>query len=328
MAVCYHVSMKSFTMMNRRDFVAGGISLAAAFAFRRGEAQMHSPTGIPELDIRQSEIDSVAPRDFAAYWKMGSQASSAEVSAYVSRLPAIGRLECAFEKVMREVKETAVTDLDRPAVWYLYNMGTIVKTPKTVFSIDLHHRRAEEFAPILDFALITHNHGDHYTERFKNAMDRIERKPVVNNFFCNYGVKDRKMGGYTRSKGKVLRYGDVEIVTGLCDHNSYLVDYTSTFEIHIGSYTIFHSGDCCDHGKFELVRRPDMWIFHPYCGMDVVKGCREAVRPKLAVIAHLQEMGHAKGRYRWTYNDGLRKKASLEKAGFCARMPLWGERLA
>lgn len=316
------------TDMNRRDFIAGGISLATAFAISRSDAQSHGPTGIPELDARQREIDAVAPGDFAAYWKPGSRLPEEEVAAFTSRFPAIGRLESAFEKVMREVKETVVTDLDRPAVWYLYNMGTIVKTPKTVFSIDLHHRRAEEFAPVLDFALITHNHGDHYTERFKDAMDRVQRKPVVNNFFCNYGVKDRRLGGYTRAKGKVLQYGDVKITTGLCDHNLYLVDYTSTYEIHIGGYTIFHSGDCHSHAKFDLVRRPDMWIFHPYCGMDAVKGCQEAVRPKLAVIAHLQEMGHAKGRYRWTYNDGLKQKNALEKAGFRACMPLWGERLA
>jgi L-ascorbate metabolism protein UlaG (beta-lactamase superfamily) len=207
-------------------------------------------------------------------------------------------------------------------------MGLIVKTPKTMFSIDLHHRRAEDFAPFLDFALITHNHGDHYTERFKEAMDRVQRKPVVNNFFCNYGVKDRNLGGYTRAKRKVLEYGDVKVITGLCDHNWYLIDYTTTFEVHIGNFTLFHSGDCCSHAKFDLVRRPDMWVFHPHCGMKAAVACQAAVHPKMAVIAHLQEMGHAKGRYRWTYRDGLNQKTEIEAAGFAARMPLWGERLA
>ena len=87
----------------------------------------------------------------------------------------------------------------------------------------LSELRRGSFAPLLDFALITHNHNDHYTERFKLAMDRVH--------------------------------------------------------------------------------------------------------PKTAVIAHLQELGHAKGRYRWTYRDGLDEKAQLEAAGISARMPLWGERL-
>ena len=62
--------------------------------------------------------------------------------------------------------------------------------------------------------------------------------------------------------------------------------------------------------------------------MDPAAACREAIRPKLAVIAHLQEMGHAKGSYRWTFRDGLDEKDKIEQAGFAARMPLWGDRLA
>jgi hypothetical protein len=176
--------------------------------------------------------------------------------------------------------------------------------------------------------MITHNHGDHYTERFKQEMDWGQRKTVINNFFDNYGIRDRKFGGYTRAKSKTFLLGDVEVITGLCDHNSYLIDYTTPFEVHIGSFTLFHSGDCCDHAKLKPTRRPDMWVFHPRCGMDAAKGCKEAVNPKLAVIAHLQEMGHPKDRYRWTYRDGLDEKARIEAAGFAAKMPLWGERIA
>ncbi|MBR6588647.1 MAG: MBL fold metallo-hydrolase [Kiritimatiellae bacterium] len=315
-------------MINRREFAKYGFSFASAAMLRQTMAQSHVSTGSAELDLRQSEIDEVAPKDFVSYYKMGSEAQTSDVLAYTSRFKAIGRLEKAFDKVFDEARSTVVTDINHPAIWYLYNMGLIVKTPKTMFSVDLHHRRAEDFAPLLDFALITHNHGDHYTERFKDAMDRVQRKPVVNNFFCNYGVKDRKLGGYTRAKRKVLQYGDVKVIIGLCDHNSYLIDYTSTFEIHIGNFTLFHSGDCCSYAKFDLSRRPDIWVFHPYCGMNATKACQETVRPKLAVIAHLQEMGHAKGRYRWTYRDGLNQKAGIESAGFAARMPLWGERLA
>ena len=314
--------------MNRREFTKGCAAAASAMAIGGVSAQKHEPTGDGELDRRQGEIDAITPGDFAAYWKPGAQLPPALLSEHVARFPVLGRLEAAFEKVFREVQETVVADIDHPAVWYLYNMGLVVKTPRTLFSIDLHHRRAEEFAPLLDFSLITHNHNDHYTERFKVAMDRVQRKPVVNNFFDNYGVRDRKLGGYTRAKTKTFRFGDVTVVTGLCDHNDYLVDYTTPFEVQIGNFTIYHSGDCCSHAKLGATRQPDMWVFHPYCGMDAARGCAEAIRPKLAVIAHLQELGHAKGRYRWTYCDGLRCKARVEASGFAARMPLWGERLA
>ena len=314
--------------MNRREFTKGCVAAASAMALRQAMGQRHEPTGDIDLDARQGEIDAIAPKDFMEYWMQGLQMKPEDLSAYVEKYPVLKRLESAFEKVFREVKDAVVTDINRPAIWYVYNMGLVVKTPKTLFSIDLHHRRAEEFAPLLDFALITHNHDDHYTERFKVAMDRGQRKPVVNNFFDNYGIRDRKFGGYTRAKSKTFQYGDVKIITGLCDHNSYLIDYTTPFEVQIGDFTLYHSGDCCSHEKLHVSRQPDIWVFHPYCGMDVVKGCQEAIHPKLAVIAHLQEMGHAKGRYRWTYRDGLNVKTKLEATGFAAKMPLWGDRLA
>jgi L-ascorbate metabolism protein UlaG (beta-lactamase superfamily) len=281
-----------------------------------------------ELKTRQAEIDMVSAPDFINYWKSGLEASPAQISALRRRLPAVGRLEDAFEKVFREARETVVDDIDHPAVWFVYNMGLIVKTPKTLFSIDLHHRRAEEFAPFLDFALITHNHNDHYTEPFKFAMDRKEHKTVINNFFDNYGVADRKFGGYTRAKSKKFRFGDVTIVTGTCDHNAYLKNYTTTFEVRIGNFTLFHSGDCFNHAKLHPSRHPDLWVLHPRCGMNAARACVEAVRPKTAVVAHLQEIGHPIGYARWTYQDGLDEIAKIEVAGFHAIMPLWGDRLA
>lgn len=303
------------------------MAAASAMALGRVCAQDHAPTEDLDLDMRQAEIDAITPQDFKSYLTPGAEMPGDLLAEHVARFPVLGRLEAAFDKVFREAKDTEVVDINRPAIWYVYNMGLVVKTPKTLFSIDLHHRRAEEFAPLLDFALITHNHGDHYTERFKVAMDRVQRKPVVNNFFDNYGVRDWKLGGYTRAKTKTFIYGDVKIITGLCDHNDYLIDYTTTFEVEIGNFTLFHSGDCSSHAKLHVTRQPDIWVFHPRCGMKAVAGCQEVVHPKTAVIAHLQEMGHAKGRYRWTYRDGLDEKAQLEAAGISARMPLWGERL-
>ena len=314
--------------MDRREFAKSCMAAASMAAIGPALAQRHEPTGYIDLDAWQGEIDAITPAEFKEYWKPGLQLPPEQLSEFVARFPVLRRLEAAFDKVLREAKGTVVEDIDHPAIWYVYNMGLVVKTPKTMFSIDLHHRRAEEFAPLLDFALITHNHNDHYTEQFKFAMDRVQHKPVVNNFFDNYGVRDRKFGGYTRAKTKTFMFGDVKIVTGLCDHNSYLIDYTTTFEVQIGNFTLFHSGDCSSRSKLCVSRQPDMWVFHPRCGMRAAEGCREAIRPKLAVIAHLQELGHSKGRYRWTYRDGLDEKARIEEAGFSAKMPLWGERLA
>ena len=310
--------------MNRRSFCAG--MFAAMVTAKAARAAYAADAA--ELDLRQREIDAITPDEFAAYWRPGIELAKDELDAATRRFPVLGRLEAAFEKVLREVKETVVTDVDHPAVWYVYNMGLIVKSPKKTFSIDLHHRRAEDMAPLLDFALITHNHNDHYTERFTHLMDRVQRKTVVNNFFSNYGVKDRmKFGGYTRAKSKTFHIGDVTVITGLCDHNPYLIDFTTPFEVQIGNFTLYHSGDCYSHAKLHVSRQPDLWVLHPRCGMDPAKACVEAIRPKKAVVAHLQELGHAKGRARWTYENGMSDCRRIEAAGFPAVMPLWGERL-
>ncbi len=281
-----------------------------------------------DLVLRQAEIDAVTPQDYRDYWFPGLDLPPDKLKAVTKRFPVFGRLEAAFEKVLREATSTVIPEGGRPAVWFVYNMGLIVKTAKTLFSIDLHHRRAEEFAPLLDFALITHNHNDHYTEPFKFAMDRKERKVVVNNFFDNYGVSDWSRGGYTRARSKKFVFGDVTVFTGTCDHNNYLKNYTTPFEVQVGDFTLYHSGDCSSHAKLHVRRQPDLWVFHPYCGMDAAAACAEAIHPRMAVIAHLQEMGHPTGHARWTFEDGLRAKAKIEEAGYQAMMPLWGDRLA
>ena len=98
--------------------------------------------------------------------------------------------------------------------------------------------------------------------------------------------------------------------------------------MQIGNFTLYHSGDCYSHAKLHVLRQPDLWVLHPRCGMDPAKACAEAIRPKKAVVAHLQELGHAKGGARWTYENGMSDCRRIEAAGFPAVMPLWGERLA
>ena len=134
--------------------------LAAAGDSFGGEAAIGAKVDYAALQV---EIDEVTPQDFKAYldgeWDWFG----------LARKAALQRLDDAFDKVLAEVKSTVVTD--RPAVWLVYNMGVIVKSKEACFSIDLKHRKAPEIASLLDFALITHNHGDHYTGEFYKAMN-------------------------------------------------------------------------------------------------------------------------------------------------------------
>lgn len=302
--------MKQHTQpLDRKTFISAGLSFAATgLAAAAGAAA----TPAPDYDGRQKEIDLVSNIDYGRYLKDGDTRSFA----------ALKRLDDAFDAVLADVRRTTVTDPDRPAVWYLYNMGVIVKTCRQTFAIDLVHRKALEAAPLLDFALITHNHGDHCDGKLHRALDAA-KKTVVSNFLCNYGAK---VGGYTRAR-KTFTFGDVTVKTALTDHNGYLIDFTTAYEVQIGNFTLFHSGDCSNYQKLQPSRRPDLWFVHPYCGMKTAVAAEKAVHPARVVISHLQELGHAKDRWRWTYRDGLKVKNELAAAGFASIVPLWGDRL-
>ena len=311
--------------MTRGEFVKGAAACGLAAACGATAFADAAEASVSREDF-QREIDGITPSVWGKYYQRGTNVPADEVAAMRAKYPALGRYEDAFDKVVAAVKATEVKD--RPAVWFVYNMGFLVKTPKSLFAVDLHHRRAEELAPLLDFALITHNHGDHYTRRFYRAMDDVEMKTVVSNFKDNYGAHfgEKHPGGYTRAV-KTFEFGDVKVRTSYVDHNSYLVDFTTAFEITVGDFVMFHSGDCSSADKFKLeCPNPDLWMFHPYCGMDAVAGA-QAVKPKLAVVAHLNELGHAKDRWRWTWAQGDAAKSKLEAAGFKAVVPLWGDRI-
>ena len=272
------------------------------------------------LDVWQRETDLVTPGDYGKYMRDGDTRGFA----------ALEKLERAFARMFSEVGETKVEDV--PAVWNIYNMGYVVKTRESLFSIDLVHRRAVELAPRLDFALITHNHGDHWRQDFYGAMN-FAGKTVVSNFLDNYGAADWKKGGsdwaarggYTRAE-KVFKIKDVEIRTSLVDHNGYLIDFTTAFEMRIGNWLLYHSGDCGNAAKLGTVwGRPDLWLFFPGCGVDVADAMRR-VNPKRVVFGHLWELGHGKGRL--TTPMVRRAKAKAAAAGFRnVEAALWGDRV-
>ena len=303
--------------ISRRNFIGTAGLAAASISLRANEK--------PDLDTFQKELDAITPKDYSAFQLPGMDLPDADRLAAYAAFPGLKRYDEAFDKIFAEIQSTAVTD--KPAIWYVYNMGVIVKTPQALFTIDVNHRQATRLEPILDFALITHNHHDHYSDRFLDAIDRAG-KTVISNFDDNYGAyfAKRMPGGFTRAK-KTFNLKDVTIKTSLSDHNPYLIDFTTAFEITVGDYAIYHSGDSQNIDKLNPTRTPDLWIVHPRCGLKVPDGIAK-FHPKKTVIAHLFELGHAVNRWRWRVSDGQAELKKAEEAGAVAVMPLWGDRLA
>ena len=314
-------------MFSRREFLRKAAMLSVAGTVAPIMAAEESPEE-DAIAAWDRETELVSPADFAAYRRDGRTRGFASLE----------KLEAAFAKVMREVKETVVTG-DVPAVWSVYNMGYIVKTRESLFSIDLYHRRAVEFVPMLDFALVTHNHGDHWRPDFYEAMDGAH-KTVVSNFLDNYGavewrtVGDVKMpfgGGFARG-ARTFRFKDVEVRTSLIDHNRYLINFTMAFEIRIGGFILYHTGDsgAGTEPKLRTVwGRPDLWLFFPGCGIDTAKAVAK-VNAKRIVFGHLWELGH-KQRHRGRLDERLiRPRLVWAKEAGCkdVSVAFWGDRIS
>ncbi|MBQ2630461.1 MAG: MBL fold metallo-hydrolase [Kiritimatiellae bacterium] len=279
-----------------------------------------------------------AEEDAIATWQRETDLVSADVyRSYLNdgdtrSLASLEKLEAAYAKVARELDETEVGDV--PAVWSVYNMGYVVKTRKSTFAIDLVHRRDAELAPRLDFALITHNHADHWRGGLYRAMDRAG-KTVISNFLDNYGAADwrkagpawKDNGGYTRAR-KTFRIKDVEVRTSLVDHNDYLIDFTTAFEIRVGDWLLYHTGDCGKGSEGKLVTtwgRPDLWLFFPGCGINVAEAVKK-VQPKRVVFGHLWELGHSTGRL----TEPLIRRALAAAKPICGQtaVAFWGDRVS
>jgi len=308
--------------LTRRGFVAG-MAAATATALHGAEAA--------DRNAIQKEIDAIPPEAYNAHLLAGPGLSAADRDAAYARWPILRRYDDAFEKVAREARETAVGD--RPAIWFVYNMGVVVKTRQSLFSIDLCHRLAPTLADALDFAIITHNHGDHFTQEFYKAMDG-RSKTVFTNFADNYGACLRKkgLGGFSRGEC-TYQVRDVTVRTYQSDHNTLLRGFVMPVEVDVGDYTILHNGDTFNTEDLHPTRTPDIWIHHAYCWgakdgtSETVRGIR-AFHPRLTVVAHHQELGHAVGRARWTFAQADARKAAAEAEGAVATVPFWGDRLA
>lgn len=316
----------SYSDMTRKEFLGG----AAAFV------------AMPPLSACADDGQSVAPAFVSTRrsekrqemliqeWDTATGLVSKEVYwAYMGDgdtrgFKALDDLESAFDKVMREATGTVVSG-DAPAVWSVYNMGYIVKTRKSLFSIDLNHRRGREFAPLLDFALVTHMHGDHWRRDFCRAMDEAG-KTVVSNFLENKGAS---ACGYAAGEREIV-LGDVEIRTFRVDHarEAWGIDFTTAFEMRIGNYRLLHTGDCAPSNDKLCVKWgcPDLWLLMPMRALDVADAVRR-INPKTCVFGHLWELGHVVG-------HGRIHKAHIDRAmpmakSHCkdASVAFWGDRV-
>ena len=224
------------------------------------------------------------------------------------------------DRILADVPATTVAP-GEAVIWYIYNHGWIIKTAESCFGIDVHHRRADKLAEILDFVAVTHNHNDHYNMTLLRALNKAG-KPIISNFFPN--------PFYTKATSFTHQIKDVTIYCGEADHNTLLRRFTMPMEIVCAGkeqdFVFFTSGDCYSSDFLESrTGRINLYCIHPRCGMIPLEAAKK-LQPEMTFVVHLHEMGHDIGRWRWSMDDGRLVVDALTAENFAAYLPAWGEK--
>lgn len=222
----------------------------------------------------------------------------------------------ALEKLLQEIPATKVKK-GQVVMWQLYNMGYVVKTDKQCFGIDLYHKHAEKLAPMIDFMLITHNHGDHYS---KTLVEKLERdgKAVYSNFRDN---------GHKVKTGDDFTVGNISIKVTTVDHNATLKNFVNTYEVNCydakgKDYVIFFTGDAHNYEQLNPTGKVNLFVPHLAVGLNMAKAV-EKIAPTEVLMSHILELGHSITKWRWSYEYGIAECEKLERRG--VYLPVWGE---
>ena len=284
---------------------------ASSVAFNRMWLERDTTVRESIQDAMQSRIDTTPKKEFDDFDENPECATGNPVLQFYDQ---------SLARLVREIPATTVKP-GTAVIWYLYNMGFVIKTPTACFGVDIHHRHAVELAPLLDFVAITHNHGDHYSMPLLHAMSAA-KKPVISNFFPNFA--------YTKATSYTHTFNGVTIHCGEADHNPVLKKFTMPMEFICPTgdreFVFFTSGDCRTHEElYRKSARINLYAIHPRNHMTPVKAA-EKLEPELTILAHLQEMGHEVNMYRWKFSDGRYEVNEFNKIGKKAYVPVWGEK--
>jgi hypothetical protein len=284
----------------------------------------HPPDGknAAERRKRMATIQQACDRLPAAEYREYMRQCAADPAAAAraeQRHPALHALRRATARAMGEIRRTRVSR--GLAVWQLYNVGHVFRTPRSCFGIDIKFPGSAALADDLDFLLITHEHDDHWDEGLIRAM-LARGKPVVTRWFP--GTTIPKEGGWHEFEG-------IRVKIDIGDHNRRKPDQLDNmlmFEVHCGAAAddavVYHSGDGNNFLKMRPSAPVDLFIPHVKVGMSIPDAIAH-MKPKLTLVSHVLELGHELDRWRWSYDDAFGVIRGIPEAS--ATVLVWGERI-
>ncbi len=288
---------------------------------------LNPPTGKNRAERRtrmallQQACDNFAPSEFKQYSDAWKSDDMDLADALEGKHAAIAYLRATTLRAIDDIRATRVKR--GLAVWHIYNMGHVFKTPTATFGIDLCGRCLERLAPDLDFLLTTHEHIDHHNETLLKSMAQLY-KPVITRWHPDTTI-------LSRSSRMVLNGIDISVQIG--DHHYKNPDSRENmlmFEIACGrealNAVIYHSGDNSNLEKMRPTRPLDILIFHVAVGLPVAETIT-TLDAKCSFVSHLLELGHSPvppKAWRWSFDYAFNKVATIppEKTAILT----WGER--
>ena len=279
---------------------------------------------IKAMSVVQRELNNFYPEQWREYKALDDR----KAVAVLERNGSLYFYRKAMDKVLSELESTQV-ERGSVALWNLYNMGYIIKTPSHVFAIDLVHKHMDLLAPCLDFVLITHRHRDHGSLSEFEAF-AAAGVPVYAGYIPS--EKPESLVWNYIEDGQTMTIGGLTITGKRADHHRDRgFRMITVYEVDCGDDTgntvIFHTGDACAYEQFGPQKPVDFFIFHTAVGLDIQKAI-DSIRPRYAVFSHAWELAHKVEQYRWTIDDLLDRSSRIEN--FPAErilLPCWGEKI-
>jgi len=261
------------------------------------------------LDRCQLDLTAAGWNTYRGAWKNNPKLADKMEASY----PILYYLRKATQNAFKEIKKTRVTQ--GFVLWHIYNMGYVIKTKDACFAIDLVARDSEKLAGILDFAICSHIHTDHFDAPFLDAMTAAH-KPVFSPFY--------EKGTVVRSTGE-YHFGDVTIrLTTSCQQPNVPVLIS---QINLGAdannYTLYDIADARPLEDLNPDRPVNLFILHIQNGLNIFDAVAR-VKPDATLYAHELELGHDINQYRWTYDHACRKIQHQPHDG--TLVLTWGEK--
>lgn len=230
------------------------------------------------------------------------------------RRPGMALLGMACDRVVEQVRSVEVRS--GMLAWHSYNMGFVIKTPRACIGIDLLCAGSLELADVLDALVITHPHDDHLDRELVNAM--VARGRSVISMF-------EERGTVVRSPCRIPIAPGVEGRFGIGDHLYFKPDQCNDMLLCLldagadGSF--YHTGDNSNAGKVMGDFVPDAMTFHVQVCLDT-SAALQRVAPRLAIGAHVLELGHPPDQWRWRYQTAIDELSCVPPDQ--ASVPIWG----